>query len=148
MIPKAMLTSLGSPMELTENDVRDLIPMDGGARDSGGESSDEGGEELMVVEAKEVKGGGGGDGDEGRDVRCWQTWRWTRPKGGTRDRGGGRRRGGGDGRSGRGGRGERGRRGERARRGHGERGGRGGGVYHLGVLSFPDSRSVPRSFGY
>ena len=35
-----MLTSLRSPMELTENDVRDLIPMDGGGRDGGGESSD------------------------------------------------------------------------------------------------------------
>ena len=38
-----MLTSLRSPMELTENDRRDLIPMNGGAGDGGGESSDGGG---------------------------------------------------------------------------------------------------------
>ena len=38
--PKAMLTSLQSPIELTEKYVRDLIPMDGRALDGGGESSD------------------------------------------------------------------------------------------------------------
>ena len=43
VIPKAMLTSLRAPMELTENNIRALIPMNGGARDCGGESRDGGG---------------------------------------------------------------------------------------------------------
>ena len=49
-----MLTSLRSPMEtiITENNVRDPIPMDGGGRDGGGESSDRGG--AHVVTMKEV----------------------------------------------------------------------------------------------
>ena len=38
-----MLTILRAPMELTENDIRDLILKDGGARDGGGVSSDGGG---------------------------------------------------------------------------------------------------------
>ena len=38
VIPKAVLTSLRSPMELTENDARDLIPL----------------EELMMVAIKAV----------------------------------------------------------------------------------------------
>ena len=50
-----MVTSLRSPMELTENDERDLIPMDGGARDGGSESRDGGG-------AREADGGRGEGG--------------------------------------------------------------------------------------
>ena len=60
-----MLTSLRSPMELTENDIRDLILMNGGARDGGGESSDVGG-------AHEATSGGGarvGGGEGGVDSR-------------------------------------------------------------------------------
>ena len=65
------------PMELTENDVRDLIPMDGGAHDGGGESSDGGGAHEAgtggegVVEVKVevltavVKGRVVGDREEG-----------------------------------------------------------------------------------
>ena len=40
-------------MELTEKDVRDLIPMDGGALDGGGESCDV--EELMKPVVVEVR---------------------------------------------------------------------------------------------
>ena len=56
-----ILTSLRSPMELTENDIRDLILLNGGARDGGGESSDVGG-------AREASSGGGARGGGGGDV--------------------------------------------------------------------------------
>ena len=50
-------------MELTENDIRALIPMNGGARGGGGKSSDVGG-------AREASSGGGarGGGGEGPGV--------------------------------------------------------------------------------
>ena len=52
-------------MELTENDIRDLIPMNGGARDGGGESSDVGG----AREASSTGGARGGGGEGGVDSR-------------------------------------------------------------------------------
>ena len=50
-----MLTSLRAPMELTENKIRALIPMNGGARDCGGKSRDGRG-------AREAGSGGGARG--------------------------------------------------------------------------------------
>ncbi|KAL5515024.1 hypothetical protein EMCRGX_G000133 [Ephydatia muelleri] len=62
----SMLPSLGSPMELTEKSVRDLIPMNGGARDGGSESSD-GGEAREAGSGGGARGGGGeGGGVDGR----------------------------------------------------------------------------------
>ena len=56
-----ILISLRSPMELTENDIRDLILMNSGARDGGGESSEGGG----AREASSGGGAGGGGGEGG-----------------------------------------------------------------------------------
>ena len=115
-----MLTSLRSPMELTENGVRDLIPMDRGARDGGGESS-------VGRGAREVGSGGGARGSEGEgegsgrvvgdreggvaavddmltrvetvleDVEVDAVLEDVEAKRRNRDRGGDRRRGGGEG---------------------------------------------------
>ena len=52
-------------MELTENDKRDLILMNSGARDGGGESSDVGG----AREASSTGGARGGGGEGGVDSR-------------------------------------------------------------------------------
>ena len=69
-----ILTSLRSPMELTENDIRDLILMNGGARDGGGESSDVGGAREASSGGGARGGGGEGGVDSRGEVRCW--WRW------------------------------------------------------------------------
>ena len=148
-------------MELTENDIRALIPMNGGARDGGGESSDGGiGEGSGRVVGKPVGGvGGGGHVEEGRDGagRCGGGCDAGRRADGqnqtgvTRDRD--RRRGGGSG-------------GDRRDKqdGRGERDEQARGDYYweiinvdnyfsqlllrVGIPSLPDLQSFLISFGY